>query len=92
MSAEMWYVGDGETYNKRQIYMVDGEYHGSVAVVDNEDDAGLIARDHNIAPKIAEALRLVLPLAKAYLKSAPTHPDNGKIADATDALAQWDKP
>ena len=29
-----------------------------------------------------EALRAILPLAEAYLKGAPTHPDNAKLEDA----------
>lgn len=34
------------------------------------------------------ALDMVLPLAEAYLKSAPTHPDNAKLETARLALAE----
>lgn len=47
-------------------------------------DARLIAT----APELLAALRDVLPLAEAYLRHAPAHPDNGRLADARDAIAK----
>jgi hypothetical protein len=40
------------------------------------------------APELLEALRDILPLAEAYLKSAPTHSDNAKLEDARAAIAK----
>ncbi len=39
------------------------------------------------APALLAALEAVLPLAERYLSKAPTNPDNGKLADARDAIA-----
>jgi hypothetical protein len=57
-------------------------------------DSGLIIPEPNIfycpmhlnAPAMLEALKEVLPLAEAYLKSAPGHPDNAKLEDARAAI------
>lgn len=40
------------------------------------------------APELYESLAALLPLAEAYLSSAPSHPDNGKLEDARAALAK----
>jgi hypothetical protein len=40
------------------------------------------------APDLLRSLNEVLPLAEDYLKSAPSHPDNGKLMDAKDAIAK----
>lgn len=50
-------------------------------------DARLIAA----APDLLESLRLVLPLAERYLKSAPTHPDNAKLETARAALVKAER-
>lgn len=47
-------------------------------------DVALIAS----APDLLKALKMILPLAQSWLKHAPHHPDNGKIADAIDAIAK----
>lgn len=39
------------------------------------------------APKLYDALLMVLPLAEEYLKSAPSHPDNAKLETARAALS-----
>jgi hypothetical protein len=47
-------------------------------------DARLIAA----APDLLIALRMILPLAEAYMKGAPTHADNAKLEDARAALVK----
>lgn len=37
-------------------------------------------------PALVNAMSALLPLARAYLKGAPSHPDNAKVADAEDVL------
>ena len=43
---------------------------------------------HKAAPTLLAALDTVLPMAAAYLKSAPSHPDNAKLEDARAAIRQ----
>jgi hypothetical protein len=38
-----------------------------------------------------EALKMILPLAESYLKSAPSHPDNAKLETARAAIIQAEK-
>jgi hypothetical protein len=60
----------------------------NVAVVEgktgerNEVDERLMAA----APELLAALRNVLPLARKYLKHAPSHPDHDKIDNAYDVI------
>jgi hypothetical protein len=39
-------------------------------------------------PTPLEALKLILPLAEAYLAQAPSHPDHAKLESARAAIAQ----
>lgn len=57
---------------------------------DAEDEANacVIA----VAPELLEALRDMLPLAEAYLRGAPTHPDNARLEDARDAIRKATEP
>jgi hypothetical protein len=55
-------------------------------VVDDVDPNEANARLMESAPQLLAALKNVLPLARAYLKRAPSHPDHNKIAAAYDAI------
>lgn len=44
------------------------------------------ARLFAAAPDLLGSLREILPLAEAYLKSAPGHPDNARLEDARAAI------
>jgi hypothetical protein len=50
------------------------------------DQNGANARLMAAAPELLAALKNILPLARAYLKRAPSHPGHAKIADAYDAI------
>ena len=52
------------------------------------DFARLIIRAVNAHDDLISALGKLLPLAEAYLRSAPTHPDNAKLEDARAVLAK----
>lgn len=41
----------------------------------------------SVNANLLEALKNLVPLAQAYLRTAPSHPDNGKIADALEVIA-----
>lgn len=41
-----------------------------------------------VSAELLAELKAILPLAKSYLRSAPTHSDNGKLSDACDAIAR----
>ena len=47
-----------------------------------------LCRLHVEAPKMAEAIAWLLPLASAYLRSAPSHPDWAKLETARALLAR----
>lgn len=58
-----------------------------------EEDAKLVVHAVNSLEKneatinaLVEALAYILPLAEAYLRHAPTHPDNTKLETARAAL------
>lgn len=38
------------------------------------------------APELLQSVEWLLPLAEAYLKAAPTHPDNAKLESARAAV------
>lgn len=40
-----------------------------------------------VAFELTDSLAMILPLAEAYLQSAPSHPDNAKLETARGALA-----
>jgi hypothetical protein len=55
---------------------------------------GPLPTDRSLSEALREVLELrsalaaLLPLAEAYLRSAPTHPDNAKLEDARALLAR----
>lgn len=77
MSIKSWhFAGQGILVDD------EGEEH-ALSTVYNDSLAGRLIE---AAPELRSALQLVLPLAEAYLRSAPTHSDNAKLQDARDAL------
>lgn len=40
---------------------------------------------------LMEIIKDLLPIAEAYLKQAPAHPDNAKLEDARAALVWWEE-
>ncbi len=52
------------------------------------DFTRLIIRAVNAHDDLISALGELLPLAEAYLRSAPTHPDNAKLEDARAVLTK----
>lgn len=45
-----------------------------------------------INSRLYDSLVEILPLAEAYLKAAPTHPDHAKLEDARAAIASAEAP
>lgn len=56
------------------------------ARIKRESEAARLDQIRAHAPELLDALTAILPLAEAYLKSAPSHPDNAKIEDARAAI------
>lgn len=55
----------------------------------SEISAQLLAErilDQTAAPQLLEALKMILPLAEAYLRAAPGDPDNAKLETARAAI------
>jgi hypothetical protein len=61
---------------------------GRAGVPNRASESAANARLIAAAPDLLAALKLILPIAESYLKKAPGHPDNGKLADARDAIAK----
>jgi len=52
---------------------------------------GALCPLHAAAPEMAEAIAWLLPLASAYLRSAPSHPDHAKLETARALLARLEE-
>ena len=81
-----YYQIDGQQLVGNLPYTVADTLNRHFCISPDEDaaNAHLIAA----APELLEALKDVLPLAIAYLKGAPTHPDNEKLSKAVAAIGK----
>jgi hypothetical protein len=69
-------------------YQQRGEDNQPDFTVQTQEELEANARLIAAAPDLMASVAALLPLAQEYLKSAPSHPDNAKIADAIDAVAK----
>ena len=79
-SDDLLISGDGCTLAR----IPDAKHGQHLTVIESEANANLIAA----APEMYEALEWMLPMAEAYLKHAPSHPDNAKLETTRYVLAK----